>query len=268
MRRPPSLRGSTRAKVLRLFERVHFLLGLPPPPCHTEHVQKMSSKRESTRRHLVDVALSLFSNQGFEKTTMRDIAKGAKLSLGASYYHFKSKDQLVLAFYERAALESTPDLARFCESTKDFKKRFTYLLEQKFGQFSEHRALAKVLARHGADFSHPLSPFSDETKVPRHQAINLIQDVIEGCNLKVSKKLRPHLPMLLWFFQMSIILYWANDSSPNQEKTKQLIALSLALMVKSAKLSLLPGYGSFHKHFEKIVAATLSSPSTFLPEGE
>ena len=48
---------------------------------------------------VLDTALALFRERGFEETTIRDIASRAGLSLGAAYYYFKSKEALVAAYY-------------------------------------------------------------------------------------------------------------------------------------------------------------------------
>src|SRR6476619_378113 len=55
---------------------------------------------EQTRRHILQTALALFRERGFEQTTIRDIAGRAGLSLGAAYYYFKSKEAIVGAYYD------------------------------------------------------------------------------------------------------------------------------------------------------------------------
>jgi AcrR family transcriptional regulator len=63
------------------------------------------SKGERTRAHLVDTAFRLFEKRGFERTTLRDIASRAKVSLGLLYRYFPSKDALVIELYERLSLK-------------------------------------------------------------------------------------------------------------------------------------------------------------------
>src|SRR5687767_6642126 len=55
---------------------------------------------EETRRQILDTALGLFRERGFEDTTIREIAGAAGLSLGAAYYYFNSKEAIVAAYYE------------------------------------------------------------------------------------------------------------------------------------------------------------------------
>lgn len=56
------------------------------------------SKRER-RRRLEDVAIDLFERQGFDKTTIEQIATGAGLAPRTFFSYFATKDDLVLADY-------------------------------------------------------------------------------------------------------------------------------------------------------------------------
>jgi AcrR family transcriptional regulator len=51
-------------------------------------------KGESTRMGIEDAALELFMEQGYHATSMRQIAKRAKLALGGIYNHFSSKEDI------------------------------------------------------------------------------------------------------------------------------------------------------------------------------
>jgi len=51
-------------------------------------------KGEATRVAIEDAAISLFMEQGYHATSMRQIAERAELALGGIYNHFKSKDEL------------------------------------------------------------------------------------------------------------------------------------------------------------------------------
>lgn len=202
--------------------------------------QRTSPKSEKTRKTLLEAALARFGEDGFEKTTMRDIAKEAGLSLGAFYYYFKSKDEIVLAFYAQTNAEAAEANPGLVAQSQDFAKRFRAMLEFNLSQLKAYRSLVSVLARHGTDRQSPLSPFSAETKAIRETAIAMIEECISGSNLKVPRQLRPHLAKLLWLYQLGIVLYWTNDTSRNQEKTGKLMALSLPLLVRMLKLSSLP----------------------------
>ena len=58
---------------------------------------------EETVRRILDVAEELFYTKGYEHTTMADIVDGlGGLTKGAVYHHFKSKEEIFEAVFERA----------------------------------------------------------------------------------------------------------------------------------------------------------------------
>ena len=50
-----------------------------------------SAPRTDTRSRVQEVALELFAEQGYEKTSLREIAERLGVTKAALYYHFKSK---------------------------------------------------------------------------------------------------------------------------------------------------------------------------------
>jgi AcrR family transcriptional regulator len=54
-------------------------------------------KKERTRRLLIDVALRLFEGNGYEQTTVAQIAEAAELSPSTFFLHFATKDDVVFA---------------------------------------------------------------------------------------------------------------------------------------------------------------------------
>jgi AcrR family transcriptional regulator len=54
-----------------------------------------------TRERILDVALDLFIEKGFDKTSLREIAEQLGFSKAALYYHFASKDDILMALHQR-----------------------------------------------------------------------------------------------------------------------------------------------------------------------
>ena len=56
--------------------------------------------RGDTRERIQAIALELFAEQGYEKTSLREIAERLGVTKAALYYHFKSKEDIVRSFTE------------------------------------------------------------------------------------------------------------------------------------------------------------------------
>ena len=59
------------------------------------------SEIRDTRSRILDVAEELFSEKGFDRVSVRDITKKARVNLASINYHFGSKEDLIAAIFER-----------------------------------------------------------------------------------------------------------------------------------------------------------------------
>ncbi len=203
----------------------------------------VTAKAEEKRERIVDAALQLFREQGFDETTMRDIAAAAGVATGAAYYYFRSKEELVMAFYVQTAEEARTLMPALIARSTDLRKRLRAVIDLKLSQFAEHRRLLIALVRIGIDPKHPLSPFGKETEALREESVDAFSEALEGSNVKIPKELRADLPRLLWLYQMGILLFWIFDESPGQKKTQKLLEGTLDLIVNLIRLSSLPLMG-------------------------
>ena len=62
--------------------------------------RKTKEEAERTRARILASALSLFVKKGYEKTTFTDIAARLKMTKGAVYWHFETKEALLVALVQ------------------------------------------------------------------------------------------------------------------------------------------------------------------------
>jgi len=202
-------------------------------------VTKGKTKSDATRGRILDGALQLFRDRGFEATTMREIAESADVATGAAYYYFDSKDAIVLAFYDQAQKDMTARLEEVLAGSRDLAERLRGILQVKLEYFEPSRRFLGALSVH-TDPSHPLSPFSAQTREIRENDMRFFERAVDGSRVRVPDDLRTYLPRLLWMYQMGMILFWIYDRSAGQKKTQALIAKSLEVVVRLIKLASLP----------------------------
>ena len=199
-----------------------------------------TKKAAETERKILDAALDLFREEGFEEATMRAIAARAGVATGAAYYYFPSKDAIVLSFYEQSCAGMQPRIAAVMDQTKGLEARLRELIRVKLDYFAPNRGVLRALLKNGAEPKHPLSPFSSETKAIREVDFAWFAKVIEDSGVRVPRDLEPELPGVLWLFQMGVIFFWVTDESPGQERSTRLLDLGAKIVTNLVRLSGLP----------------------------
>src|SRR5881275_823398 len=61
---------------------------------------RMAERAEETREALIATARSLFAERGFAGVATEEIVRAARMTRGALYHHFSSKEDLFRAVYE------------------------------------------------------------------------------------------------------------------------------------------------------------------------
>ena len=201
---------------------------------------KNTPKAEETGRKILDAALELFRQEGFEAATMRDIAQKAGVATGAAYYYYPSKEALVMDFYRRSMDEMQPKLQAALAGTRGLEAGLRELIRVKLEHFAPNRGVLRALLRGGADPKHPLSPFSPQTAEIRDPDIAWFRRMIEDGGVRMPRDLAPHLPGVLWFLQMGVIFFWMIDESPDQARTARLLELAAKSTTALIRLSGLP----------------------------
>ena len=64
-------------------------------------MRRTKEESEETKNTILNTAMELFSRKGFSRTTLGEIAKIARVTRGAIYWHFKDKTEIFASLYER-----------------------------------------------------------------------------------------------------------------------------------------------------------------------
>src|SRR3954451_9516583 len=92
---------------------------------------KTTTKAEETGLKILDSALALFREEGFDNATMRDIARKAGVATGAAYYYYPSKDAIVMDFYRRSCEQMQPEIEAALERASSLTDRMQQLIRVK-----------------------------------------------------------------------------------------------------------------------------------------
>jgi AcrR family transcriptional regulator len=218
------------------------------------HKPTKTPKGEQTRELILKSALDLLGEHGYEKTTMRAIAKRAGVSLGNAYHYFGSKELLIQAFYHRLHEEhlavTRPALGR--ETT--FKGRLLTVMRLKISTLEPYHEFAGVLFKTAADPHSPLNPFAHDSAPVRSDSIKLFAELVRDTKARIPDELRVELPYLLWLYHIGIILFWIHDASTKRARTYHLIDQTVDLLDKLISLASNPLMRPVRKRALKMVA--------------
>lgn len=169
---------------------------------------------EETVRKILDSALKLFLEKGYEQTTILDIVDGmGGLTRGAIYHHFKSKEEVLDALGDKLFYDNNPFEKARNRSDLNGLEKLRYLLMDSL-EISDHRKVnnMSVLALHSPVFLKKL--IEDNRDIVAPQYCEIIEEGVRDGSIKTKhpKLLSELFTMLTNFWTIPTIF----PSSPEE----------------------------------------------------
>lgn len=195
-----------------------------------------TDKSHQTRRRIARAAQALFARQGYEATTVRDIAGEAGCALGLVYRYFETREQIVLFLYGelqqalQQVVEGLPQGTIAERSTRLLRARLDLLDAQR----ETFRALtaAALSPRSGAEV------LSDATAPIRHEALGMFVDVVRGAADAPADPLP--VARVIYAVHLLIVLAWTQDRTPRARATRDLADALEALLAVAMPMASAP----------------------------
>src|ERR687894_3276590 len=165
----------------------------------------LTPKARRTRGRILEAALELFAEKGYEATTMRDVAREAGASLGLAYRYFASKEEFALALYMRFAEESE-EWARDGLVGGTVAERFEAAMLAKLDQVSPHRGSLAALLSRALDPNSRLSALGEGTAAIRKKMGGVFEEAVRGASDAPGEKQARQLGNVLYALHLAILL--------------------------------------------------------------
>lgn len=190
--------------------------------------RKTKEETEITRRRILDIALEVFDERGFARTSLQEIASRAGFTRGAVYWHFKNKAELFMAIADEVEADSydlfgDPDRVQtreeLCRALIDYLVRLE--TDDRVGTYYR-------VAYFRMEWSEELAPvferYRRETKELADWIVDALRNLTDRGQVEVSRNPRSDGLALLALF-MGIITVWVTDPSliSLQDEASQLI---------------------------------------------
>ncbi len=72
----------------------------PAVPGSRSEGSRTDERRTDTRQQIRIIAMELFAEQGYDKTSLREIAERLGVTKAAVYYHFRTKEEIVASLFD------------------------------------------------------------------------------------------------------------------------------------------------------------------------
>lgn len=149
------------------------------PEVTPESGRRKRYSRAERERQILAVAEEVFANEGYQATSMDDIAQRVGLSKPMLYEYFGSKDGLLVACLERSARELHDCTTRAAANAAGAgANRLIHDCLLAFFQFGDDHAQAWALLRH--ESALPLNTVNSGLEAIRRQQIRFTADVLGG----------------------------------------------------------------------------------------
>ena len=180
--------------------------------------------KEQNRQKILQVASELFSRQGYEKTTTRDISKACGMAKGTLFNYFPTKEILAMTLVADAMEEGRDKYL----SRRDGQEN---LVEDLFlFVASELRSLRQFHSYIGPVLESSMSVFSKAETCPvgdraRKVHLRTVSDILNEHNYMLDAE--PVAVTLYWSLYLGVLAHWSKDSSVNQQTTLALLDYSM-----------------------------------------
>ena len=188
------------------------------------------SAKEKTKIKILQSAVDLIIEKGFDNASLREMAKNAGVSNPTIYNYFPSKEKLLYAYIEQKHKEAVINIQEIEDfHTYTLREQLQTLIETELELYLEDREFIIQIA----DMVFHSSGLKMGTLYETNALF--IETVEEMLNIAIDAEeiaeppFKEHLPKLFWDYYIMVVAYWVKDDSEMFENTTQFIDHSLGL---------------------------------------
>ncbi len=178
---------------------------------------ELTQKGQQTRQRILDTAIGLFTEQGYDQTTMRHIATATGCSLGLAYRYFSQKEDLAIALYGQLAQQTQAEALPI----GTIADRYHHLLMNKLQQMDPHHTTIAAL------FGAAMKP-DNNVKIPGRDGYSdpmlaVFSNVIFEATDTPRQAIAESMVQVLYSVYILVTLFWLYDRSVDKRATDYMV---------------------------------------------
>jgi len=214
----------------------------------------LTAQGAAARDRLYATALRLIADRGYEATTLRDIAKDARVSVGLLYRYFPSKQAVILALYDDLSAEFARQAADMPPGR--WRDRFVVGVQVSLRVLEPNRvALRALIPVLIGDPEEGI--FAASTAFSRLRVQGVFERAVTHSTDAPRSPLAEALGRLLYMVHLAVLLWWLLDKTTGQRATRSLVSLAHQLLPSIALALRVPSVRRFVISADELVRDAL-----------
>jgi len=174
-------------------------------------------KKQKTKQAILNAAITLFSTNGFENTSIEELAKNAGIGKGTVYGYFQTKKEILYAFCEYELEQIHKELVRQANPDAPVLEQMLTIYMTEFKHVTQNREFGRIYMRQ--TFFPDENGFQNQTKID-DRYFQLLFPILERA--RDRGELRediepPHIIAHFYSLYVLLISAWYTGRIPTEE---------------------------------------------------
>lgn len=155
-----------------------------------------NDRKSGIRKHAAEV----FAEQGFDRASIRDVAKASEMSLAGLYYYYRSKDEILYDIQHEAFRTLLEVHAEALAGVSDPREKLERVIDAHIEFFASNLAEMKVMSRESEQLG---DQFAEEIGELRRRYVRLVRGILEEMGID-----EPGVATFILFGMMNWMYTW------------------------------------------------------------
>jgi AcrR family transcriptional regulator len=155
-------------------------------------MNRRERKKEETRSSIINYAIGLFKDKGFQQTSMEEIAEKSDVSKGTLYNYFSDKESILVGYFQSTIADYGMGIKEAITDSKDLKSKLYNLLDFKKFIMGNDMELSTIYLRYRMQTLFSSDPFDNPN---RSGFENIMLEIIKEAQDKME--IRSDIPAII-----------------------------------------------------------------------
>jgi len=183
-------------------------------------VERKMKEKQTRINQITGSAGFVFSQNGFEKATMDEIAKRAEISKATIYLYFKTKEDLFYELFREKLNELSKNLIKIRKKNEDPEKILRSIVQYSFEFYSKYPDVYQLISRFRAAEANKVLTVDKVAHLKEIMSLNLKQVALaleKGIKQGIFKKMDTTVgAVIIWNMFLGVLQFQENRLEPGK----------------------------------------------------